>query len=193
MTNNTHLQLEPFNEINRTHFTRCGRKYRPASSGGRTLNDLDDELEALELEYIEEEEQVLRLRSLRARVAALPLPQPSRLLSAIDTLQASHYDELGNLKTRRELEHIIRLALREKVMVRRAGGSAQTLAVLTDIIHYCRLELVGVSHNVLGIIRQELSWRIVLWFIVFILIVLVIFFLTQKVSFSRSHFVTFDI
>jgi hypothetical protein len=135
---------------------------------------LDDEVEALELEYIEEEEQVLRLRVLRARVAALPLPQLSRLLSAIDTLLASHYDEMGDLKTRRELEHIIRLALREKVMVRRAGGSAQTLAVLTDIIHYCRLELVGVPQNVLGIIRQELSWRMVMWLVVFILIVMTV-------------------
>lgn len=156
--------------------TRCGRKYRPASSGGRTLNDLNDEVDALALEYIEEEEQVLRLRVLRARVAALPLPQPSRLLSAIDTLQASHYDEMGDLKTRRELEHIIQLALREKVMVRRAGDSAQTLAVLTDTIHYCRLELEDVPHTVWGIIIRELSWRIALWFVVFILIVLLIFF-----------------
>ena len=151
--------------------TRCGRKYRPASSGGRTLNDLNDEVDALALEYIEEEEQVLRLRVLRARVAALPLPPPSRLLSAIDTLLASHYDEMGDLKTRRELEHIIRLALREKVKVRQAGGNAQTLAVLTDTIHYCRLELVGVPHNALGIICQELSWRMVMWLVVFILIV----------------------
>ena len=156
--------------------TRCGRKYRPASSGGRTLNDLNDEVDALALEYIEEEEQVLRLRVLRARVAALPLPQPqpSRLLSAIDTLLASHYDEMGDLKTRCELEHIIRLALREKVKVRQAGGNAQTLAVLTDTIHYCRLELVGVPHNALGIICQELSWRMVMWLVVSILIVMTV-------------------
>lgn len=154
--------------------TRCGRKYRPASAGGRSLHDLNDEVEAIMWEYIEEEEQVLRLRVLRARVAASPLPQPSRLLSAIDTLLASHHDEMGDLKTRRELEHIIRLALREKVMVRQAGGSAQTLAVLTDTIHYCRLELVGVPHNVLGIIRQELSWRMVMWLVVFILIVMTV-------------------
>jgi len=155
--------------------TRCGRKYRPASSGGRTLNDLDDEVEALELEYIEEEEQVLRLRVLRARVAALPLPQPSRLLSAIDTLLASHYDEMGDRKTRRELEYLIHIALREKVKARRAGASTQTLAALATTIHYCRLELEDIPHTVLDIIFHELSWRIVLWFVVFILIGMIIF------------------
>lgn len=156
--------------------TRCGRKYRPASSGGRTLNDLADEVEALELEYIEEEEQVLRLRVLRARVAALPLPQSSRLLCAIDTLLASHYGDMGDITIRRELENLVHITLREKVRARRAGSSAQTLAVLTDHIHYCRLELEDIPHTVWGIIFRELSWRIVLWFVVFTLIVLVIFF-----------------
>lgn len=131
--------------------TRCGRKYRPASSGGRTLNDLNDEVDALALEYIEEEEQVLRLRVLRARVAALSLPQPSRLLSAIDTLLASHYDEMGDLKTRRELEYLIHIALREKVKARRAGPAHrrwrhwQPLSITAD--WSWRISPYGLGHH----------------------------------------------
>ncbi|MFZ4220684.1 hypothetical protein [Enterobacter ludwigii] len=139
--------------------TKCGKKYRPASAGKLSLDDLDEEARSLWKIYPDEEEQVLRLRVLRGHVDALPLPRPSPLLEAIDTLLASHYEEMGDLKTRRELEHIIRLALREKVRVRRAEGSAQTLATLTNTVRYCRLELVGVPHNVPGVIRKELSWE----------------------------------
>ena len=152
--------------------SRCGRKYRPASAGERTLDDLDEKADLLCKAYVDEEDQVLRLRVLRGHIAALPLPRPSPLLNAIDTLLDSHYEEMGDLKTRRELEHIIRLALREKVRVRRAGGSTQTLAVLTDTVHYCRLELADVPHNALGIIRQMLSWHIVPWLMMFIFFVM---------------------
>ncbi|KKZ15844.1 hypothetical protein AAY84_23980 [Serratia marcescens] len=143
--------------------TKCGKKYRPASAGKLSLDDLDKEARSLWKIYPDEEEQVLRLRVLRGHVDALPLPQPSQLSEAIDTLLASRYEEMGDLKTRRELEHIIRLALREKVRVRRAGGSAQTLATLTSTVHYYRLELVGVPHNVPGVIRKELSWEFFCW------------------------------
>ncbi|OVZ88263.1 hypothetical protein CBW54_09405 [Yersinia kristensenii] len=159
--------------------TRCGRKYRRASAGGRTLNDLDEEVNALEEQqwdkdfFGREEEPTLRLRVLRARIAALPLPQPSRLLFAMDTLLASHYDEMGDRDIRRELEHLIHIALREKVKIRRAGASVQAQAVLTDTVYYCRLEWENVHHTVWDVITRELSCRTVLWFIVFILVIVV--------------------
>lgn len=172
MVSSTHSSTDVSVSSSAPIITKWGKKYRPASAGKLSLDDLDKEARSLWKIYSDEEEQVLRLRILRGHIAALPLPRPSPLEDAIDTLLASHYEEMGALKTRHELEHIISLALREKVRVRRAGGSAQTLATLTNTVHYCRLELVGVPHHALGIIRQLLSWHIVPWLMMFIFLVM---------------------
>lgn len=144
-----------------------GRRYIPASAGNRSLDDLD------------EEAPHPHLRVIRARIEGLHLPQPSPLLEAMDDLLATP-DRLNyEIDTLFELDALMRLAIREKVKARRAGTCEETLAVITDPVHYLRLLIDKEHKNVSRQVEAELMVSfipvIILSLFLFILPVIIYF------------------
>ena len=122
---------------------------RPASAGTRSLDDL------------EEHYPRPLVRTIRSHIAGLNLPQCSPVLDALDALLNDPEKLMCDIDALFDLDEVFHLIIRAKVRARRAGASAETLAVLTDQTHYIRLLLEKAHSDVGRLVQAENIMHIV--------------------------------